>query len=270
MKLLNDFGFGFINCFKGFSVLFEKGLWHFLIYPLLLWLLLWIGSIYGVFTLAEFISVKLNNSINFESIGDDIKWLAFIKPKLAGIFGFIVRWTIKLMFWFIGSVFTKYILLILLSPIFSLLSELADEKLTGSKFPFNIIQLLKDVLRGTIVNIRNMLLELIIGFGLWLVTFFFPPLFFVTFPLGLIIGWYFIGFSLLDYSCERHKYNVSQSIRFIKENKGYAIGIGSVYAMFMALPTFAGDVIGIMIGPTIAVIGATISFLQIKEKLKPV
>jgi CysZ protein len=268
MKLLNDFGYGFINCFKGFQVLFEKGLWHFLFYPLLLWSLLWIASIYGIFSFADYVSTKISNAIDFESIGSDVSWLAFIKPKLSGIFGFIVRWTIKIIFWFIGSVFTKYILLILLSPVFSLLSELADEKLTGNTFPFNIIQLLKDVVRGTIVNIRNMLLELLIGFGLWLITLFFPPLFIITFPLGLLIGWYFIGFSLLDYSCERHKYSIGSGVQFIKQNKGYAIGIGCVYAMFMSLPTIAGDVIGIMLGPTLAVVGATISFLEIQKRLK--
>lgn len=268
MKLLSDFSYGFINCFKGFTVLFEKGLWYFLFFPLIIWILLWTASIYGVFSLAEYISEWLTPYLSLDNIGNDIQWLSFIKPKLSGVFGFIIRWTIKIIFWFIGSVFTKYILLIILSPVFSLLSELADEKLTGNKFPFNIIQLLKDVVRGTLINIRNMLLELLIGFALWLITFFFPPLIVITFPLGLFVGWYFIGFSLLDYSCERHKQSVSEGVQFVRQNKGYAIGIGCVYAMFMALPTIAGDLIGIMVGPTIAVIGATLSFLEIKGRMK--
>ncbi len=249
-------------------MLFEKGLWYFFFFPLIIWILLWAASIYSVFSLANYVSEQLTPYLSLDNIGNDIQWLSFFKPKLSGVFGFIIRWSIKLILWFIGSVFTKYILLIILSPIFSLLSELTEEKLIGNKFPFKILQLMKDISRGILINIRNMLLELLIGFSLWLVTFFFPPLIVMTFPLGLVVGWYFIGFSLVDYSCERHKQGISESVQFMRQNKGYATGVGCVYAMFLSLPTIAGDIIGIITGPTIAIVGATISFLEIKEKLK--
>jgi len=265
MKLFSDFGKGFSNCFKAFSVLFEKGLWHFLFYPLLIWLGIWIASIYGFMALAEYLTKLVEPYLSTENIGNDIEWLAFLKPKLSGAFGFIVSWILKLIFWFIGSIFTKYILLIILSPLFALLSEVTDEKLTGNKFPFNLIQLLKDIFRGVVISIRNLLFELIISFGLWLIAIFVPPLFFITFPLSMVIGWYFIGFSIMDYNCERHKFSMSKSIQFIKKHRGYAIGIGCVYSVFLALPTIAGDMLGIMFGPIVAVIGATLSFLKINE-----
>jgi CysZ protein len=112
-------------------------------------------------------------------------------------------------------------------------------------------------------------MELLISFALWLLSIFVPPLIFITFPLGLIAGWYFIGFSIMDYNCERYRYSMSKSIQFIKTHKGHAIGIGCVYSLFMALPTVAGDAIGIMFGPTLAVIGATMSFLKINEIPSP-
>lgn len=266
MKLFKEFGLGFSQCFKAFSILFEKGLWHYIFYPVLLWLALFLASIYGLMSLAEYLTAILEPYLSLDGVGEGIHWLSFIKPKLSGAFGFIISWILKIIFWFIGGIFTKYILLILLSPLFSLLSESVEEKLEGKKFPFNIVQLLKDIGRGTIISLRNLFMELFLSFFLWIIAIFFPPLFFITFPLGLIIGWYFIGFALLDYSCERHKYSVSSSIQFIKSHRGYAIGIGCVYAIFMALPTFAGDFIGLMFGPTIAVIGATTSFLKIKKE----
>lgn len=265
MKLFSDFGKGFINCFKAFSVLFEKGLWHFIFYPLLIWLVIWIASIYGLVTLADYLTSKIEPYLSLDSLST-IEGFSFLKTKLSGAFSFIITWILKLFFWFVGSIFTKYILLIVLSPIFALLSELADEKLSGSKFPFNLIQLIKDILRGTVISIRNLCMELLLSFALWLIAFFVPPLFFITLPLSLLIGWYFIGFSLLDYSCERHKFKIGEGIQFIKKNKGYAIGIGCVYSIFMALPTIAGDVLGMMFGPTIAVVGATISFLEMNKK----
>ncbi|MBK7818879.1 MAG: hypothetical protein IPJ60_16085 [Sphingobacteriaceae bacterium] len=104
---------------------------------------------------------------------------------------------------------------------------------------------------------------MLISFALWLATIFIPPLAIVTIPLSFVIGWYFIGFSIMDYNCERYKFSMSKSVQFIKQYKGYAIGIGCVYSIFISLPTIAGDAIGIMFGPTLAVIGATMSFLKI-------
>ena len=94
---------------------------------------------------------------------------------------------------------------------------------------------------------------------------FFPPLVFITTPFLLIISWYFTGFSLMDYNTERYRYNVSDSVSFIRKNKGIVIGVGCVYWLFMSSPTFAGDIIGLMFGPAIASLGATISYLELKN-----
>lgn len=264
MKLLSDFGTGFANCFRAFTPLFEKGLWPFLFFNLFIWLGLWILSLYGIVSFAGYIDSLIEPYLSPDSATDTAVML-WLKPKLSGVFGFLIKWILHIIFWFLGSIFLKYFLLIILSPLFALLSEITDEKLSGKKFPFNFSQLLKDVLRGIAISLRNLLFELVISFGLWIVTIFIPPLAIITIPLGFVIGWYFVGFSIMDYNCERYKYNMSKSITFIKQHKGYAIGIGCVYSLFMALPTVAGDAIGIMFGPTLAVIAATMSFLKINE-----
>lgn len=264
MKLVKDFGTGFANCFRAFSPLFEKSLWPFLFYPLIVWLALWAASIYGVVMLADYLKEILEPYFTIDSL-NDIAWL----PKLSGFLGMLLGWVLNIILWFLGSIFIKYFLLMILSPLFALLSEVADEKLTGKKFPFSFKQLLKDVARGIAITFRNLFMELLISFGLWLVAIFVPPLIFITFPLGLIVGWYFIGFSIMDYNCERYRFSMSKSIQFIKAHKGHAIGIGCVYSIFMALPTVAGDAIGIMFGPTLAVIAATMSFLKLNETPAP-
>lgn len=264
MKLLKDFGTGFANCFRAFTPLFEKNLWPFLFYPLFVWIALWALSVYGLISLAGYIDSLIKPYLSPDNASDTALML-WLKPKLSGVFGFLIKWILHIIFWFIGSIFVKYFLLMVLSPLFALLSEITDEKLSGKKFPFSFLQLLKDIFRGIAITLRNLLFELVISFGLWIVTIFVPPLALITIPLGFIIGWYFVGFSIIDYNCERYKFNMSKSVQFIKQNKGYAIGIGCVYSIFMALPTVAGDAIGIMFGPTLAVIGATISFLKINE-----
>jgi CysZ protein len=265
MKFFSDFFKAIGNCFKAFSILFEKGLWPYMFLFLFVWILLWVLSIYGLFILAEDLATELSAQLNLDSIPVNGHWLSFARPYLTGSFTFLVNIIVKFLFWFVSSTFLKYILLMILSPVFSLLSESTDEKLSGNKYPFNFIQLLKDILRGITINLRNMLLEYFFIFFCFIISLIFPPLFIVTTPFLLFLSWYYIGFSLLDYSCERHKYGVSQSIQFIKKNRGTACGIGLVYSFFMALPFIPGSIIGIMFGPSIGIVGSTISFLEINK-----
>ena len=57
------------NCFKGFSLLFEKGLWPYLFYSVGLWLLMWIGSIWVFAEIASQLANYLNQQLNFEENG---------------------------------------------------------------------------------------------------------------------------------------------------------------------------------------------------------
>lgn len=66
----------------------------------------------------------------------------------------------------------------------------------------------------------------------------------------------------MDYNFERHKMNISDSVQFARKNKGLICGIGIIYSAFMLLPLF----LGLMFGPVLAVVGATLSFLELKQK----
>ena len=265
MKFFSDFFKAIGNCFKAFALIFEKGLWPYMFIFLGFWLALWILSIYGLFILADGLSDYLSNYVEFSAIPDTGHWLSFAKPYLIGTFSFLVKILFKLVLWFTTSTLIKYVLLMLLSPVFALLSEKAEEKLTGKTFPFSFKQLLKDILRGIAISLRNMLLEYFFIVTCFFLSLFFPPLFIITTPFLLFLGWYYVGFAMLDYNSERHKYGVSKSIKFIKENRGTACGIGFVYSFFMALPFFPGSIVGIMFGPSVGVVGSTISFLQINK-----
>jgi len=249
------------NCFRAVPLLFEKGLWHYFLYPILVWGLVWLGSIWLFAQLAEYISAWVNNQLDVNSIPDSGSWLSFAKPFLTGYFSLILGWVLKLLFWMVSGTLMKYVLLILLSPLFSLLSESIEEKLTGKKYPFNGLQLLKDIFRGIGVSLRNMFLEYLFIAVCFLLTILFPPLVILTAPFLLFVSWYYIGFTMLDYNFERHRMSISQSAAFTRQHKGTAIGIGMVYAFFMILPLF----MGIFFGPVLAVSGATLCFLEIKQ-----
>ncbi len=249
------------NCFKGFSLIFDKGLWPYLFYPVIMWLLLLAGSVWLFSILANEVTEYINEQVNVNSIPDSGSWLSFAKPFLTGYFSFIISILIKIIFWFLSGTFVKYLLLILLSPLFSLLSESLEEKLTDNKFPFSATQLMKDILRGIGISLRNMFLEYFFIAACFLVTLFFPPLVIITVPFLCFVSWYYIGFTMLDYNFERHKMNISQSASFTRKNIGTACGIGIVYSLFMLLPFY----IGLFFGPILAVVGATLCFLDLKN-----
>jgi CysZ protein len=250
------------NSFKGFSLVFEKGLWPYLFYPLILWFLMWAGSIWLFAGLANSFAEYFNQKLNLNDIPDSGNWLSFAKPFLTGYFSFILAWIFKIAFWFVSNTFSKYLVLIFFSPLFALLSESTEEKLNGNNFPFNFLQLIKDVFRGVLMSLRNMLLEYFFIALCFVITLFFPPLIFLSAPFLLVVSWYFLGFTMMDYNFERHKMSVSQSVKFTRKNMGTACGIGAIYSFLMLLPWF----VGLMFGPVLAVVGATICFLEIKKQ----
>ncbi len=265
MNFFTGFFKGFGNCFKAFELIFNKGLWPFLLYPLVVWIITWLLAVFGIIALADFVSETIKSYLSFDSIPETGHWLSSAKPYLAGTLGFMAALAIKIIFWFISGTFSKYILLIILSPMFALLSELTEEKLTGNKFPFSFAQLMKDILRGILITLRNLSIELGLIIACMILTFFLPFLSFVTIPFLLFVSWYFTGFTMMDYNAERHKLSGGDSASFIRANKGYTCGIGSVYWLFMILPFFIGDIIGITFGPALAVVGATLSFLEVRK-----
>ena len=97
------------------------------VYFLGFWLVLWILSIYGLFILADGLSDYLSNYVEFTAIPDSGHWLSFAKPYLIGTFSFLVKILFKLVLWFTTSTLIKYVLLMILSPVFALLSEKAEE-----------------------------------------------------------------------------------------------------------------------------------------------
>ena len=192
-------------------------------------------------------------------IGID-RWLQQQKsPFLSFIFmmgGIMVR-LILLLFYF--SLF-KYLFLIIGSPLFAYLSEKTEAILEGKDYPFNFSQLLKDILRGVKLAVRNGLWQTVYTVSILILSFI-PVVGWVTPVFSLLIECYYYGFSMLDYSCERHKLSPSQSIEFIGKHKGLAMGNGMVFYLMHAFP-----VIGWILAPAYAVVAATLSlYYQQKE-----
>lgn len=222
-------------------------LWKWILIPGFIYAILFCAGIY-LFT------VSSNSAIEFMLHKSGVEgwmekmqnsWLSFLL-----IFGQIILNLILLLFYF--SLF-KYVFLIIGSPLFAYLSEKTEAIIEGKDFPFNFKQLLKDIVRGIRLALRNMLWQTVYTVSI-LIFSFIPLAGWITPLLALLVECYYLGFSMIDYSCERNKLSTSQSINFIGRHKGLAIGNGMGFYLIHIIP-----VLGWILAPGYAVIAATIS-----------
>lgn len=234
---------------KSFTFIREHKLLHYFLYPLIVAVVLFAYSISWTSDLVEYMMQFAYQWTGepMDNPGDDWKqWAGFIGDSvLRGvlwIFSLLLMWKIS-----------KYTTLILMSPLLSLLSARVDSLLTGVNSPFSIGQLLKDMIRGIALSVRNLCAELffIIILGLLNILFalFFPVLDIVFSPLSLIlsflIGSYYSGGAIIDYALENKRFSYRSTLKFLRENKSLAIGFGAIYSLLFRIP-FLGIALAIV------------------------
>lgn len=227
-------------------------LWKWILIPGFIYALLFCMGIYLFYVSSnsaiEFMLQKSGVSDWMEKMQNS--WLSFLL-----IFGQFIINLVLLLFYF--SLF-KYLFLVIGSPLFAYLSEKTEAIIEGNEYPFNLKQLIKDIARGVRIALRNMLWQTVYTVSI-LILAFIPVVGWVTPLLALLVECYYLGFSMLDYSCERNKLSTSQSIAFIGRHKGLAIGNGMVFYLMHLIP-----VLGWLLAPSYAVIAATISLYNSK------
>jgi len=134
--------------------------------------------------------------------------------------------------------FAKYLVVILLSPLFSYLSQKCEKELTGNSYPFKISLLIDDVKRGVRIAVRNIMWEYFFFIIIFIVSKFGwdnpreSPIFYLTF----FIGFFYYGFSFIDYVNERRRLDIDSSIVFVRSHRGLAIAIGGIYSILILVP----------------------------------
>jgi CysZ protein len=201
-----------------------------------------------------------NNFNEWLSLKTGLKtWLDKMNSGLLGFLFTVAALTlliIQLMLYF--SLF-KYVWLILGSPVFAYLSEKTDSILQHNEYAFSFRQFLKDMVRGIKIAIRNTLWQTVYLLSILLLSLI-PVAGLVTPLIALMVECYYYGFSMLDYNCERRKMDASQTVYFIGNHKGLAIGNGLVFYLIHLLP-----VVGWVLAPAYSVIAATMSMHEINK-----
>ncbi len=228
-------------------------LWKWIIIPGLIYTILFIAGIYLFW-------ISSNSAIEFVLLKTGVKtWLDKMQDSWLYwffIIGQVILRLVLLLFYF--SLF-KYLFLIIGSPLFAYLSEKTESIIEEKDFPFSFKQLMKDIVRGVSIALRNMLWQTVYVVTILILSFI-PLIGWIAPLVSLFTECYYLGFSMLDYSSERNKMSTTQSIEFISRHKGLAIGNGMVFYMMHLVP-----VVGWIFAPSYAVIAATLSLFHAKK-----
>jgi len=226
MAFFNEFLLGFKAFGKAMRFIREHQLYWFMLVPAAL-----MPGIYalGAYVLKQPVDAEVH-TVN------DIVWF---------MLGQLFQISVALLF----MKFTKYLVVILLSPLLTHLSERTERILTGNVYTFDFNQFVRDVKRALRITFRNLLWHyalvmcmVLVVLAVWREYKDWP-----ISILTLVVGFYYYGFSFVDYINERRKLTVDQSIQFMRKHRGLAVSIGAGYSLLILLPLNTDVVFGLTI-----------------------
>jgi len=176
----------------------------------------------------------------------------------------------------------KSLILIIMAPVLTIVSEKVDTIVTGNIYNFSLKDFVKDIYRSIRLSIKNITKEIFLSI-LILIFSLLPIIGFIGPILLFTMQSYFYGFSMLDYSLERKKISVLQSEQFIWNHKFLSISIGAVFNFLLIISTsfsifpsmFVSFILKVVlliplvvlsVLPIYSVVAATLVILQIEKE----
>lgn len=208
---------------------------------LLLSLFFWISSIFG-----NKIFEIINNLFKVEDYAFLVRW--------------IIIFTVRILIIGIYYFFFKTILLALLAPFFSYISEKVENHIYGTKYRFTFKENLGFVFRGAKVAVKSFFKEIVLTLIVMMLSFI--PIVNLLVPILIfLIQSYFISYNFVDYTLERKKYTDRECTIFMKNNMlSFTLG-GAIFTVIYFIP-----IIGLMVAPLISIVALSVVTLKIIEE----
>lgn len=252
-RLLKEIIIAIQAYFQAHRFIKKHKLWKWILIPGILYAILFGVSMVLFFHASESLVATLILKTGLQNWLDKLQgsWLGFLF-----VIGGFVLMLIQII---LGFSLFKYFFLITGAPLFAYLSEKTEAIIEGNDFPFSVQQLAKDIIRGISIAARNFIWQAVYALAILFASLV-PLVGLLTPVLALLVDCYFYGFSMLDYSLERHKKTTAESILYISNHRGLAIGNGMVFYAMHLIP-----VVGWVLAPAYAVVAATLSMYPLKE-----
>ena len=246
MSILTDIADSIDMQGKAFRFIFQNKMGWTLLVPVVLFIAL---SIVGIWSISELVE-------------------RFVVPQITDEYAFaipILLIFVKILFFILFGMWGGYLVVIIMSPFLAYVSEKTEKLLRQKEYPFNMAQFIKDIVRGILLAIRNCFMEIFVSILILLCVFVpiigpFISLGGSTILLSLVSSYYY-GFSFIDYTNERKKLTVRQSVNFVKSNKGTAIGHGVIFALILYIP-----IVGPFISAIFAVVATVAATMELTKK----
>lgn len=159
----------------------------------------------------------------------------------------------------LGLIVFRHVIMALSAPFMGPVSEKIERHLYGTNRFHEQSGFWKLLWRGIKINVRNLILELLLTIPILLLGFI-PVIGVLSTILLILVQSYYAGFGNMDYTLERH-YSYSESIQFVRKNRGLAIGNGLIFVVLLMVP-----VLGVLLVLPLTVTAASISTLKAVEK----
>lgn len=161
----------------------------------------------------------------------------------------------------LGLIAYKHIIMAFSAPFMSPVSEKIEAHLYAGVHQHRDTSNAGQLVRGIKINIRNLVWELLLSIPLLLLSLI-PVVGILATASLFLIQAYYAGFGNMDYTLERH-FRYRESINFVKAHRGFAIGNGIVFMLFLLIP-----VIGIILVLPISVTAASKTTLELLDQKK--
>ncbi len=167
----------------------------------------------------------------------------------------ILLWLLLLIVMYISY---REVVLILFSPYLSYLSEKVEKLVYGAgPLPFSLKNLVSDIIRALKLEAKGLIRMLTLTVLAWLLAFV-PVIGVIISPVIIIlIQSYYGGIRFIDFTLERKRYSVEESLNFARTNKYEITGVGLGFTLLMMVP-----IVGWFAAPGYAAIAGTLSALE--------
>ena len=163
----------------------------------------------------------------------------------------LLEWLIWALLLVVKLKLTKYIVLVVMGPLFAAVSEAAETQITGRVFVFSWSRWVKDAIRGMRSAILLAVFEWSLTAVLWLIGLLVPLLSPVVLPLAWLLGAWAYGASAMDYVWEREGKGAWEGLAASLRQSMVALNVGIPFSLWMSIPLLAWTV-----GPLMGGMGA--------------
>ncbi|MAW96079.1 MULTISPECIES: EI24 domain-containing protein [unclassified Leeuwenhoekiella] len=159
----------------------------------------------------------------------------------------------------LGLIAYKHLIMAFSAPFMSPVSEKIEAEFYEGVHKHRDTSNASQLVRGLKINLRNLVWELLLSIPFLLLSLI-PVIGILATAMLFLIQAYYAGFGNMDYTLERH-FPYRESVNFVKRHRGYAIGNGIIFMLFLLIP-----VVGIILVLPISVTAASKTTLELLDQ----